>query len=204
MSGTDHDFERLTEIDEIIIKFGIYIVLACSALLLVLTIGVLFIQCKRRSFSKLPLKVRITLIVFLLMQIAYLLSQTMLVICNELFDSRIKNFNRIEFVIAMLLWVAVHWQFTAYYMQTACLFLITLRMRSEEEIARVKRRRAWLQVTEFIVYALILFGIVFLCSTTIKLHRAVWDTLFISLIMFSILAMTLITFFSFSHIHRNS
>ena len=71
-----------------------------------------------------------------------------------LYDYDLKNlvavwWNRIKFTFIASVWISEHWQFTAYYMQTACLLRMTLRARTQREILLVEDRKIKLQILEY-------------------------------------------------------
>jgi len=57
------------------------------------------------------------------------------------------------------IWEAIHWQFSTYYLQTACLFRITFRASSEADFQKVNRRRKKLLALEYVGY--IVFSLFF-------------------------------------------
>ena len=103
-----------------------------------------------------------------------------------------------------LLWVAIHWQFTAFYMQTACLLRKTLRARSDEELRRVKRTKTCLLWLEYLIYCAIVVFFA-LCWYLSDDGRAwIWTPVFYMSVSAADISMLVISLVSVLHIHRNS
>ena len=98
-----------------------------------------------------------------------------------------------------LLSLLSHWQFTSFYMQTACLFRITFRLRSDEDVERVQKRKSQLLRLEYIVYGfIVIFSVVF--SVFAWKVNAIWKLYFSIFLLTTFMCLTLITLASISHI----
>ena len=110
--------------------------------MLAITLGGIGLSLWKGKFNKLPVKIRLALAFNIVMQISALYLQ--ITTSNQKVGYTgvvFKKGTRIAMSFTCCLWVAIHWQFTAFYMQTACLLRKTLRARSDEELHRVKRTK---------------------------------------------------------------
>ena len=59
-------------------------------------------------------------------------------------------------------WFVVHWMFSWYYLQAACLMKMTFKAHSDTEFAKVKRTKKCLVALEYIVLWLLMLFLAFL------------------------------------------
>ena len=62
----------------------------------------------------------------------------------------------------MTIWVSFHWQFTAYYLQTASLLRMTFSLKEHSDCKRVMKRKYNLQLLEYFGYIIIILAMSFL------------------------------------------
>ena len=104
------------------------------------------------------------------------------------------------------LWCCLHWLFCNLYLQAASLFRLTFQTQSDEEFARLTRRKRWLHLVE--VAGLCIF-IVFTALFLIYAFEENSDLLLLITIEFSFLVtwpltMSLMAYLSARHIDKNS
>ena len=115
---------------------------------------------KRKTSRELPIRVKLSLIV----QALYAPFFTCILIVNleknpfwgMFLWYRSNNHSakiHIVDIIARTVWTCLQWQFTAYYLQTACLFRITFRAQCDADFEKVRVRKFWLYIIEFSVMA---------------------------------------------------
>ena len=97
---------------------NVVINLLCSMLSLSTNVVVLFLSIKRGNLKKLPLRIRVAFIMIALMQLANM--YLMVLIAQNGTDGwkdiTFKQSSRIVLAFGSMLWIAIHWQFAAYYM----------------------------------------------------------------------------------------
>ena len=106
-------------------------------------------------------------------------------------------------------WACLQWQFTAYYLQAACLFRLTFSARSDSDYEKVRSRKRCLAILEISVYAvllLILAVYAYLVKMKSGLHPTSWICFLFSDGLYNLisLAFTSTTILSARHIHLNS
>ena len=164
---------------------------------------VLYAACLSRNFNQLPIKVKLTMVIYTLVSIGNIFYA-----CSELVK---KNWNstqphtdtRVESASLAVVWITIHWQFATYYLQTACLIRMTFRSQTEEDFMRVRRRRKWLKVVEYSVDGILLGLIIYFCVTAHNLDKS-WTTVFNVFYMSAITMMMLVTLNSVHRIHKHS
>ena len=77
--------------------------------------------------------------------------------------------------IGVMTWLILHWQFTAYYQQTACLFRITFSQRTSTDCERVSSRKAKLEALEYVVFLLILSFLAYLITGAVMNEGIYWN-----------------------------
>ena len=111
--------------------------------MIIITLVALFLMVRRGIFEQLPIKIRIALVLNPVMLFATIYMMLVVLLrdgytwAGYAWDSEI----RILTAFVGSIWVGIHYQFTAFYMQTACLLRKTLRARTDLEILKVQRRK---------------------------------------------------------------
>ena len=103
-----------------------------------------------------------------------------------------------------MLWTGIHWQFSSFYMQTACLMQITLRARSDADMRRVQKRKRLLLIIEYATYALIVTVLIVCIVLSFDTSSSLWNKLFHNFAYSSDLMLVIITSTSMYHIHKHS
>ena len=99
------------------------------------------------------------------------------------------------------MWMCIHWQFTAYYLQTACLLRMTFRQTDRKKVARRKKK---LERLELLIYFVMVCMLVFLIVGAFKDYSIVWNVIWATFQSVSVATMMLTTLFSVRHIHKHS
>ena len=68
----------------------------------------------------------------------------------------------VSITVVSTIWFCIHWLFSWYYLQTACLLKMTFQAKTEEDFARVRRHKLCLLSLEYAVMFLLLLALVFL------------------------------------------
>ena len=114
------------------INHTVSIVVEASALLgsiavLSATLTVIFMAAKRKTWKDLPIKIRIALILYSL-HAPGACTYYAVGLARDNWEKQLHTkATRIVNSVGVILWLCLHWQFAAYYLQTACLFRITFR-----------------------------------------------------------------------------
>ena len=135
----EREDDELEHTFKVTLDIELCFVLICTMVSLLFTIAVLAKTISRGTFKRLPLKIRITLVLNLLQMFATFVLTIYILLkdLDELEDVTEQWYTRLSYASAGLLWIAINWQFTSYYMQTACLLKSTLRARSNADISLV-------------------------------------------------------------------
>ena len=86
---------------------------------------------------------------------------------------------RIWLAFSYTIWMSLHWQFTSYYLQSACLFRMTFRAQCDEDWDKVRKRKRCLRVQEFFIYFIFLAIFCYLFITNGNADRKsseTWDS----------------------------
>ena len=147
---------------------------------LIFTIAVLAKTISKSTFKKLPIKIRATLLLNLLQLCASfgLMLYVLLNDVDELQEITKEWYTRLLYSVAGLLWIAINWQFTSYYMQTACLLRISLRVRINDDISLVQKRRKRLLKLEYSIYGVIFVLFILCCIASTQCQRHIYTYIF--------------------------
>ena len=128
-------------------------------------------------FKDLPVRVKISLVVYLVftpinfsVMVAALIKDPYLGLYGE-FDQTW----RLLFAQVRTFWLSLHWSFTAYYLQSACLFKKIFQAKSDQDFHGVKKRKCWLIVVELAVYCFFVAVLAFL----IELNQKIFGWIYI-------------------------
>ena len=196
--------KELDELAHTLIRVEELCALLTMALISVATFGVVIRAVKRKNWGSFPIRARIALIVYAIYApcetFSFLISLIRECWDEELLTTR----GRIGSAIAMTIWVSFHWQFTAYYLQTACLLRMTFSLKEHSDCKRVIKRKYNLQLLEYFGYIIIILAMSFLIFGAIYDLKDAWK--FVWSIFYSLcsIVMMLITLFSVKHIHKYS
>ena len=106
--------------------------------------------------------------------------------------------------LAYTVWMSLHCQFTAHYLQTACLFRKTFLAQNEEDFNKIKRRKRCLQIGELSLYASFSAVVIYLIVAGNNRGRETWDYVWFFFSNLVIIAIPLVGIFSARHINNNS
>ena len=161
---------------------------------------------KQRAFTELPLRVKASLVVYLIycplvfalcILIIYRNPSWGIIIYTE---PDYKSYVAITFT----LWLSQHWQFTAYYMQTACLFRKTFQASSEQDYTKLHKRKRQLTILQISVISLFLVLLVFLLVANNDLKDKTWYLIWFIFSYFFVITLPIIGVLSTRHIHKHS
>ena len=167
------------------------IVISC----IIISLGIIFVICsisKRGAFKFLPLKLKLSLLSWLVVSISY---NIIGILCrnefhvNECSDGLEGAIYRINEAF----YLSVDWLFASHYLKMACLFRKAFASHFFNKLSAVKRWRNGLLALDIIVYTVI-------CATSFIFSPTVLEVLFF-LIMWMI---ALVSFFSMRHIMKLS
>ena len=136
-NSSDGEVERLRHTLNVVIFSAMGIIIMCSVLCLLAFLIVIFLICKRGNYKSLPLKIKVILFLFILLEMFCLYQSAMEVSQRNFYILAFNSWGLIGITIVTSLWLTIHWQFTAYYLQTACLLTIIINLRSETELGKV-------------------------------------------------------------------
>ena len=174
--------------------------------MILITATMLCLMVKKGMFKRLKIKIRLALFINLLMQLVtiYLMLLVILREGHGVIGVAWTRVIRIVMASSGLLLIGIHWQFTNFYMQTACLLRIIMRAKNDDEIRKAERRKKQLFLLEYAVYGLILIVLIFCCIFSDDKRAVIWNVTFYMFISISDVALLLITALSVRHINKHS
>lgn len=117
--------------DAIVILLKLFAVTGvfCAAAMMIASSLVFVVTVWRGDFNKLPMKIRVTIILNLLLLIGccFLAAVSIISAWQGVTFMEFRSEFKAMIIFVSYLWTGIHWQFTAYYMQSACLMRITFR-----------------------------------------------------------------------------
>ena len=123
----------------------------------VLLIGIVWVIAsiaRQGAFKYMPLKLKVSLIGFLIVQIMYDLIS---VFCEKEFGIEIcsKEAETIIQALKNIVYLSVDWLFASHYLRVASLFRMTFASHSLLDFDKVQRRKKWLLILDIAVYTAI-------------------------------------------------
>ena len=120
LSTDDHDdvVDHYMRIIVVMVITNYFLITIGSIVELLIACFVIYKSCKFGNFKRLPFKVKLTFIVYILMPPldVYFVYKALVnekIGVNKSYDY---TSTRIEQVIDLCIWIAIHWQFTSYYL----------------------------------------------------------------------------------------
>ena len=207
-SEDDDEIERLKDIKRSVKEAQSAALIACMLIVAATDIFVIAQAVRKRTFSGLPLKVKFSLIFYILVAPLSLYTEISLLIDPQVFQTAINStFYQISVSVTAIGWFVVHWMFSWYYLQAACLMKMTFKAHSDAELAKVRRSKKYLVVLEYFVLWLLMLFMAFLTMMATGSNprkNKIWDTAWFVEYAFMLVVIMVTTLFSFWHIHRNT
>ena len=119
--------------------------------------GIVFVVVsisRKGAFKYMPLKLKVSLIGFLIVQIMYDLIS---VFCEEQFGIEICSDTALDIIQALknIVYLSVDWLFASHYLRVASLFRMTFASHSLLDFDKVQKRKKWLLILDTAVYTAI-------------------------------------------------
>lgn len=108
---------------------------------------------------------------------------------------------RVALMIGFWSWDALQWQFTVYYLRTACLFRMALRATNNEELEPIKKRKRMLNYIEWSGQGVLFAWFIFMLAFT---KNENWNIVLQWEKIITVIGMAAIVLFSARHIHIHS
>ena len=155
-------YDRLNDIWQVTITVQNVVIIVCFLIIMAIDIFIIVQSLRRHTYGNFPYKVKLTLAGYLVVTgLGAIVTTRMLI--EDSFESIFNQmFDRVCIALASSSWFSIHWLFTSYYLQTACLFRMTFRAQTESDFKKVRRRKLCLIGVEYIVLALLLGFLIFL------------------------------------------
>ena len=115
------DVERLRTISHKVIQTELIVCTICISFVFMATVFVIISLVRNKSYKEMPVKMRITLGLYLLICLIAIYSTITLLVHKSWHEALNRTESRIPIAFSVTIWQAIHWQFTNYYLHTACL-----------------------------------------------------------------------------------
>ena len=107
-------------------------------------------------------------------------------------------------IVLRFVFISLQWQFTAYYLQAACLFRKMFQANSDEDFEKVRSRKLCLRIIEYVVYTMFLACILVCLLIDLRGAETSFRLVYFSFHSILWIAIALITICSRRHINIHS